>query len=1473
MTSPGEERMATIRSQAGQSFFVWVHLPSANTKYLALVDCGATVSTLTKTLYDQILIDKRQLLAPADVKIRAGNDTRINCLGMADFTVRIENYEIEQRFYVCTDETISVLGTDFLKSQAVCLDFGSEHMFLKGEWIPVCDDKGKLLRRGRAVTTEKAVRVPARRRTVIQAAITQNKTTKSRNDRLLMVAPRRDLWCTAHVSAAYSVGREHNGRVAVEVCNPNSFDVVIKAHTYLGNVEEPIDIADYTDQTTAAPDQPAEPVANSDERPSLRARLNHLRDTPITRAEEMTVPEHLTKMYQKNCEGLNQEEDQKFRWLLNQYSDVFATDGYDLGNCNLVKHHIDTGNERPVKHHTRRLQQPQYEECEKQIGELYKAGRIRPSNSPWGSNVLLVKKKDGTWRMCIDYRELNTKTKNNDPYLLPRIDDTIDSLGRAKYFCTLDLIQGYHQVELTESSKEKTAFVVPRMNPSQWEFNFMPFGVQGGPSTFQRLMDRLLQGLAQPVAQAYLDDVIVFGATPFVCLTHLQLVFERLREANLKLKPKKCEFFKKEILYLGHIVSGEGIKCDPAKIEAMRHWTRPHTARQVKVFLGTVNYYNRFLQHFSHHAHPLFQLTKKSNKFKWTEECQIAFEDLKNMLINAPVMGYPQDEGLFILDTDASPIAMGAVLSQLQQDESSDTVTERVIAYGSRTLHKSELLYCERRQELLSVVHFAKVFRPYLYGRKVIIRTDHASLKYIKTLEDPNEQFMRWIERLEEADYEIEVRAPAPVAEANAEEGADQPPCGGKRCICDGVTALESTGAFHDDYTVLSPAFDDEQRHAAVVASWGTTPKITLPEEPGDSGSVGCVNAFTFTQLWTAEEMAEAQQADPDIALLYRCKTAELPAPPWKDISGGSAALGSYWHDYSRMTIHNTMLYRKWESRNGANIRYQLVLPYKYQEQMARHFHDDTSAAHLGRRRTIAQVHRRAYWYKMAEDLTYWIRTCEVCQRRKRQAHPGHAPQTIYTTGKVNERVSLDICGPLIETPRGNKYVLVITDQFSKFTRAFALPNHQAATVARCFLNGWICLIGAPRQVHTDQGREFESALFAQLCTLFKSEKTRTSSYHPSSDGTVERWNQTMAAMLNALVVTEYENWDLQLAYACQAYNGTKHSTTDVEPNRLMFTEMPYTPFDVMVPAPPGEEEMLCDDYIMTVKRRMRKIYQIARDHANRSATVTKRYNDRKANFHQYAIGDTILLKNYRFTPGIKKMQDRYYGPFFVLDLIGNLNLRVAADSDANAEVVHHDRAKPYYARRAAHTNTDWIYRRSLTYQRKPPMTDTSTQVDDLTLTQPAVATTGDNELMGGAAQPSETLQRKLDVAEQHAAEDHIRQAGSSHAEPEPNPVGEESLAERNESNLARTSYDQSKPLQFPECWAPKKTVTVTRPEDDAVLEIQKRKRGRPPKHPPAVTAMRGEKPTMLLREIVCARSTAYTTPTLYVHNAASQTC
>ena len=357
-------------------------------------------------------------------------------------------------------------------------------------------------------------------------------------------------------------------------------------------------------------------------------------------------------------------------------------------------------------------------------------------------------KKSGELRICVDYRKVNAATCKN-AWPLPRIEDCLNSLSGAKYFCTLDLAQGYHQVPLAEKDKEKTAFST---RTGLKQYTCMPFGLTNSPATFQKLMESILGGLQWNRIVLYLDDVIVYGETFEKTLENLAEVFNRLKEADLKLKPSKCNLFQKQVEFLGHSVSEQGISCDPKKIEAVAEWPQPKTIKEVRSFVGFAQYYRKFIRNFSNIAAPLNSLTKHRAKFIWSEECNIAFNMLKEKLTKAPVLAYPNNEGKFILDTDASLYGVGGVLSQIQNGE------EKVIAYGSKTLSSSQQNYCTTMRELLAVVIFIQQFHSFLWGRDFTLRTDHASLQWLCNFKEMSGMLARWMSVLGNYSFTIEHR-------------------------------------------------------------------------------------------------------------------------------------------------------------------------------------------------------------------------------------------------------------------------------------------------------------------------------------------------------------------------------------------------------------------------------------------------------------------------------------------------------------------------------------------------------------------------------------------------------------------------------------------------------------------------------------------------------------------------------------------
>ena len=1007
-----------------------------------------------------------------------------------------------------------------------------------------------------------------------------------------------------------------------------------------------------------------------------------------SRWDRSMIPEHVLDLYDRSCEDLNQDQRTRLASLLIEYQDRFAAHPDDVGRTTLIKHHIDTGDAAPVRQRCRRFAKCHIEAIQEHVKKLADAGIIRPSTSEWASNCVVVKKKDGTWRLCIDYRELNEKTKNPDSYLLPRIDDTLDALAGAKKFCTLDLIQGYHQVELTESSKEKTAFHAPFVNPSQWEFSLMPFGLVKAPRTFQRLMDRVIQGLEYRVALAYLDDIIIFGTDVDSCMDSMKLVLERLRHANLKLKAKKCTLFANEVEYLGHVISGKGVMTDPKKIEAVKEWHPPRTTKGVRSILGMATYYNRFIKNFSDVANPLQDLLKKGIKFHWEERHQKAFELLQKSLITAPIMAYPQHDCMFILDTDASDRCYGAVLSQLQSEDDG-TEEERVIAYASKKFSKTEQMYCARRRELLAIVRFVKYFNVYLRGPTFLIRTDHASLRYIKTVRELPAQFFRWIMFLEEYSYKIEIRKG--VLHGNAD--AMSRGCHGKGCICDDLVRWEQRMDVRKGTVMIGSIVTTE---CPVAASEPTPVNVTC-SIGGDGGDDReCfVAAIKLQPKYTIKELAAMQEDDPDVGpVLKALRTNPDERPKWNQISDCSAASKAYFAEWKRLCLYQDALYRLWENNAGTRIHRQLIVPRKLQQEFCEKVHDTARTAHMGRRRMIHALQHFCFWYRMYEDALWWIKSCTICQERKKLHPAPKAPMTVYVPGEPGERISIDICGPMIETPRGNRFVLVISDHFTKYTKAVPLPDQQAETVAQALIDHWILEYGEPMQLHSDQGRNFESNLIKQFCELHGIEKTRTTAYHPQADGQVERFNKTLIDLICKLPGLTVD-WDLRAPVSAMSYNSTVHDSTGYSPNMLMKgREIRHTQGKI-IPDPDTNKPTTYHEYVKKLKENYVTVFDSTRKALRKSAIVQKKYYDRKANLYQYKPGQPVWITSHKLAePGTKKFRREYVGPWWIIDVLSDIHFRIQEFEFSHPRIIHHDRMKPYIFRTETPT-PEWAQKAS----------------------------------------------------------------------------------------------------------------------------------------------------------------------------------
>ena len=816
---------------------------------------------------------------------------------------------------------------------------------------------------------------------------------------------------------------------------------------------------------------------------------------------------------------------------------------------------------------------------------------------------------------------MNNRTVK-DAYSLPRIESILDSLGGAQIFTTLDLKAGYWQVEMAEECKAYTAFTCGPLG--FYECDTMPFGATNAPATFQRLMHDCLGDLNMNWCIVYLDDIIVFSDTKEEHLKRLEAVFQKLMAAGLKLKPTKCFFFRDEIEYLGHVVSGKGISTNPKKIEAVTKWPTPKTVYDVRSMLGFVGYYRRFIKNFSKITKPIREVitglenqskrAAKKTHIEWTDIADSAFETMKTMCVNTPILAYPDYQLPFILHTDSSTDGLGAVLYQKQNGK------QRVIAYASRSVSKAESNYPAHKLEFLALKWaVCEKFHEYLYGTKPFeVFTDNNPLTYVLTSAKLDACGQRWVAKLANYNFSIKYR------------------CGVSNTEADALSRIKWPEAISEKLDLDNRCMDTHIINAILT---GAVSKSSLIE------SVSCSTDLIPTELdKTTSKLSninwmKEQRLDPNLGVIIRLIE---PGQLFKRKLQGkdSTELKSFLRNKRCMKLYKDVLYRKSYSDNSTTKKtmWQLVVPKLFRERALSGCHDDVG--HQGILRTLSLLRERFYWPGMQEEATQYVMRCSRCLRRK--TPPQVAPlQPILVTQPL-ELVHMDYLS--LEPSKGNiENVLVITDHFTRYALAYPSKTQTAQVTARILWDNFICHYGFPEKFISDQGRNFESDLIKELCKIAGVKKVHTTPYHPQGNGQCERFNSTLCNMLGTLSDEEKSDWKSHLGCMTHAYNCTKHASTTYSPYYLMFGRHPRLPIDIEF----GLHKPNCSDnssksrYIQKLRRRLNYAFQKASKYSDQQAKKYKQGYDKSVKGPQLHVNDLVLVKIVAHK-GRHKLQDRW---------------------------------------------------------------------------------------------------------------------------------------------------------------------------------------------------------------------------------------
>ena len=1235
-----------------------------------LIDTGSAVSIAKLNNFDT-----KPPLLNKKINLKGLSNNNSVCQTLGSFLLEFECSTINQEpniasfnfeFHAISEnvnlEYDGILGNDFLKSSNATIQYSQNSLIINEFYLQINFH-------------QPIYNIPPRSEAIIECVVSNN-PDELRNVSEGLVLDHR--FSDGVYIANCIVSLKPNRRVNVSVLNTTDSEVLIK---------------DFYVQLTPCDISSAQqiPVEN----------IHNIQPSTFDRSQKV--------LDQIRTPHLNSEETKALLECCSNYTDIFHLEGESLTSTNAIEHSIDTKNAAPIHVKSYRFPECHKDEVENQIKKMLDQKIIKPSISSWSAPVWVVPKKQDAsgkqkWRIVIDYRKLNDATVT-EIYPLPIITDILDQLGHSKYFTTLDLASGFHQIKMNNEDGPKTGFTV---TSGHFEFTRMPFGLKNAPSTFQKLMNTVLTGLQGLHCYIYLDDCIIYSHDLNSHIDKLKLVFDRLRQFNLKLQPDKCEFLRREVAYLGHIITDKGVSPNPEKIKAVTKFPTPKNPKDIKSFLGLVGYYRRFIENFSKITKPLTSLLKKDVKFNWSQEQTDAFNFLKHKLTTAPLLQYPDFNKPFILTTDASNYAVGAILSQ------GEIGKDKPIAYASRTLNKAEGNYSTIEKELLAILFGVKTFRPYLFGRKFQIVTDHRPLVWLFNVKDPGSRLIRWRLKLEEYDYEIvykqgkiNLNADAlsrfPVNVNNTSSvSADSMACNPTLAADNSDDSLDAAAS--------SPSTSETYEKFLQINKQPTVSYDTVIEEHNESLLKAKCKLITYPvsldldeSVPYCSEILNASTSQPDIRNIERelhtyystsndkhvfthmfVRVNHFDEMSYKDIFNllrdyrdmvkfwyleeKEFAISDFTDPFSKLNftkIYNIISFLFHDTGIKVHIYHNSIkfpTPDEVQ-QILKENHDPPSAGHPGMSRMLDRIKTNFWWKNMRQDIEDYVKNCRSCQINKPLRQTNRAPMIVTSTAtRPNEKLTLDIVGPLPETfEHKYKFILTMQDDLTKYSQAYPMQTSSAEETARNLVF-YISHMGIPKMIVSDQGTNFCSEVFKQLQKLFGIKHIFASPYHPQTCGALERSHSTLKEYLRSYIGENQHTWDLYIPSAMIAYNSNVHSTTGFSPSELLFGFKPYLPSSIDT-----LDTNTYTDYVRALNHRLYYSRQKAIENIRSSKERSKNYYDSHTKPITYNVGDMVYIRCHHKQN--KALLPVWKGPFKIIKKCGNHTVTVLVN---RKHVRHH---------------------------------------------------------------------------------------------------------------------------------------------------------------------------------------------------------
>lgn len=831
-------------------------------------------------------------------------------------------------------------------------------------------------------------------------------------------------------------------------------------------------------------------------------------------------------------------------------------------------------------------------------------GFIQASAAPYSSPILFVKKPNGALRFCVDYRKLNAITKK-DRYPLPLIDETMAQLQGAKFFTKLDIISAFNNLRMDPESEELTTF---KTRFGAYKYRVLPFGLTNGPASWQRFMNDTFFQFLDDFCSVYLDDILIYSKTYEEHVEHVNKVLARLREAGLQVDIDKSEFHVTETKFLGLVISVDGIKMDPAKIQTIVEWEEPKTLKQVQAFLGFCNFYRRFIRNFSKIAKPLVRLTRKDVLFDFDKACKAAFDLLKKTVTEGPVLAHFDRTKKSYLETDSSDYVNSGVLSQYGEDG-----LLHPVAFFSKNLNPAECNYEIYDKELLAIVKCFEQWRPELEatGIPVSVFTDHKSLEYFMTTKKLTRRQARWAELLSEFNFVITYRP------------------GKQNEKADALTRRPNDKPQDES--------DERQKHQLQTM----LPIARLSAEVQQDCGLAPIETDTLTaEVKTLDD--EVAKANLEDDMCNRISQA---------LANGSPQMDGVKMDRCTIDDRGCVLYqgRLWVP-DCNELRLQVI----------RQTHDQQAIGHPGVRNTLSIASRAFFWPKMRKDIDQYVRNCHSCRRAKAPRdkyngllHPLPIPTAYW------KDISLDFVVGLPES-NGFNAILVVVDRLSKERHYIPCTDKDNGTsaenTAQLLLENVWKYHGLPTSIVSDRGSQFVSLLWRTLCKTLGIVAKLSTSFHPETDGQSEIANQEMERYIRTFCNYGQDDWNTILPMAEFAANNMTSATTKMTPFFATRGYHPRMSFDPVTVTPESTRERLLTCRAMDISERMKGAMESAGTFMKDAQEAYSKAANRYRKNVEYAVGDQVWLstKNIQTERQSKKLDHKTIGPYPVVELIGS---------------------------------------------------------------------------------------------------------------------------------------------------------------------------------------------------------------------------